>query len=174
MSIPAPSDNPKAWDRVDLGSLRLPGICVVKVKLADEVQKAKAKGKSGASTTFLGANVAGITIKCTMHGLLEGTADFDRAVDVMTELLSTRGEPREISHPITKLFGVKRVLIEAIEGEHNGQEIVLSFSLSEFAPSKKSGSVTKTPTSLDPRNQILGPDLPSPPKRPSTSGAALP
>lgn len=146
----------------------------MKVGVSDEIQKAKAKGKSGASTTFLGANVGSISIKCVMHGLIDGTADFDTAVDVMTSLLANRGLPRQMSHPMTKLFGVSDVVVEKIEGEHNGQEIVLNFTLSQWSPSKKSGSVTKTPTSLDPRNQILGPDLPSPPKRPSTSGAALP
>lgn len=175
MSIPSPDESPSAYDTVYLGTLKLPGFCVVKAKVSAELTKAKPKGKNGGSVTFQGANPGTLTIKCSLPSLIDGTMDFDEAVKVLSTLKSTLGDPYDITHPIAQMSGISRVIVESWEIEHNGQDVAISFALSEFLPTKKSdSSVTKTPKTLDPRNQALAADLPTTPALPSASGVTLP
>ena len=163
MSVPAPSKTPSAWDKCQLGPNKLPGFCTVSVKISDEITKAKPKGKSGASTTFQGANLGTVKVVCSLPDEIEeGTVDFDSAQELLSTLNDKRGEHFEIVHPMTKLFGIKTVTIESITGDLKGRELVITFELSEFKEPKKGGaSETKTSKTLDPRNQSLAADLPN-------------
>lgn len=163
MSVPSPSKSPTAWDTCKLGPNQLPGFCTVTVKISDEITKAKPKGKSGASTTFQGSNLGTVKVVCSLPDeIADGTLDFGVAQELLSTLNEKRGEPFEIVHPMTSLFGIKQVTIESVSGDLKGRELILTFELSEFkAPKKGASSDTKTPQTLDPRNQSLAPDIPN-------------
>ena len=168
MSVPAPTGSraaARAWDKCELGPFTLPGFCTVTVKVSDEISKAKAKGASGASTTFQGSNLGTVKVVCSMPDEIEaGTLDYEVAQRLLTELNARRGKEKTYSivHPMTTLFGIAKVTVESITGELKGREFVLTFELSEFNPSKKGApSETRTSKTLDPRNQSLAPDLPN-------------
>ncbi len=172
---PSPSANPDEWDSGYLADLTLPGLVEVEVETSNDIEKKKAKGGKGATTTYQGPHPASVKITCTMHDLIEGTQDFGKAANLLAALRERRGKALAFSHPMAALFGVKEISIEKIRGKKTGRELVISIDASEFTEeSKTKGSATKTEKGLEPRNQVLGPDIPDPPATPAASGAALP
>lgn len=178
--VPSPQESADAWDSCRIGTKRLPGICDVDVDVGDDIEKKKPKGGAKATTTYQGPMPASVKITCTLEDWLPAVRaqdDFATAQEVLAWLRERRGQAFEIGHPMTDLFGVGEITIERIKGQKKGRTLTISIEATEFfkgEPSRSSGAVTKTPTSLDPRNQILGPDVLDVPATPVASGAANP
>lgn len=177
--IPAPQESPDAWDTCRLGPKRLPGLIDVDVDVGDDIEKKKPKGGKRASTTYQGPLPGTVKITCTLEDWLPAVRaqeDFATAKELLEWLREQRGKPHEIAHPMTDLFGIGEVTIDKIKGTKKGRTVVITFEATEFFPGdpSASGAATKTPTSLDPRNQILGPDVLDVPATPVASGAANP
>lgn len=139
------------WDNLWLGGTDWPGVWQVTVKKSRDVDKAKQAGKDGVTTTDKGYNGAEVNAvgKLWLASHLEDfqalLPNFDPRKPGVTRT------PLDIYTPVTALFGVDSVYIEAIEAGHPTPAGVLTVTLkmSEWFPATKTTSTTKKVKGFD-------------------------
>lgn len=181
MRIPWPQAS-QSWNEISLGGVVFPGIAHVRVTVANELEVKKAKGRSGASTTYQGRPPAKVKITLTVYAPEQWEALVELLPSIWPDVTSERGAPIEVVHPRCRLWKISRLIIESIDDsqpEGVGDVYVLQISAVEFLPSQTqkgaaSGAATRTSSTLD-VPQSLSPELRGRrPAKPSTSGGSSP
>ena len=155
MTVPWPADAPSLWNVVKLGTITLPGIATVAIKKGDEVEVKKPKGKAGATTTVQGPKPATVAIELTFLRTEEMNAWYS-AVKVLLPAKES-GAPQSIDHPKTAGYYITKVKILDIDDGANekGDVYKVKISCVEFNPPPKASKATKTPKTLEPRDNNL-------------------
>jgi hypothetical protein len=121
MTLPYWADNnpaeAAAWNTVRLGSVQLPGVCVVKAKKGRDVDLKKAKGLDGYGMTDNGASPGKVTIDVT----LTSRDDWSKWQKIRPLIDPNRPgatrNPMEIKHPETEDRNIRNIYVDDIEGE---------------------------------------------------------
>lgn len=108
------SDDRGGWDRVQLGSIWLPGLATVTVTTGRAVDSKKTKGKDGATLTDNGSEPAKVQIDLWIGK----RADWSIWCAVYPQINPRRAgairNPLQLSHPGANFAGVQNVYVKGI------------------------------------------------------------
>lgn len=115
-SIPTPEEDPVAWDTLQLGGVRLPGIVILSPNTKRDYDVQKAKGKTKATIK----NNGDPPRKLKFEWLVDMERDWSAVQDAMATIDPLKEnktlEPQEVIHPLASFYGIHTVLVESIEG----------------------------------------------------------
>lgn len=185
MKIPWPQAS-ASWNEIALGGVVLPGLANVSVRVGNELDKKKPKGKTGAAVTFQGRNAATVRITLRFWDEEEFQTFQELKPSFWPDAAKEQGLPVEIVHPRTRLWGIRAIYIDSIDDtqpDDGGDLYTIKMECTQWLPETKtkkagSGAATTTANTLDPRQQSLAPPLNGGTRTftevPSKSGAARP
>lgn len=164
MATPAPHDNARLHNAIELGSLRFPsnadeGAVKVQVKTGVDVDQQKANGKDRAKTKIKGKKVSKISISFQYTRLIYETSDaFRLAIDPN---LTIEPGSWEVRHPEISARGINALVITDMSAlEIKGD--LYSFSVEAdgwFEPSQAKLGGAKTPKTAKPASQASPADV---------------
>jgi len=155
-----------AWNTVRLGSVQLPGLCVVKAKKGRDVDLKKAKGQDGYGSTDNGATAGKVTITVTL-ATRQDWIDWQKVRPLIDPNRpgATRS-PLEIRHPETADRGILNIYVDEIGGEPPSARAGKKFTIdcTEWYPqakaSKGAGKTAKAVPATAPRKNSVVSQVP--------------
>jgi hypothetical protein len=121
MTLPYWADNDPAqaaaWNTCVLGSVQLPGICIVKAKKGRHFDTKKAKGQDGYTSKDNGATEGKVTISMTLATRADWIAWQKVRPLIDPNRPGATRSPLEIKHPECADRGIINVYVVEIEGE---------------------------------------------------------
>ncbi|HMJ52399.1 MAG TPA: hypothetical protein VK540_09990 [Polyangiaceae bacterium] len=170
MTLPYWADNDPneaaAWNTVRLGSVQLPGVCVVTAEKGRDVDLKKAKGQDGYGLTDTGATPGKVSIEVTL-ATRQDWIDWQKVRPLIDPNRpgATRN-PLEIKHPDAEDCGIRNVYVDNIKrsppSARTGKRIMIECT--EWYPqaktSKGAGKTAKALPAAAPRKNTVVSQVP--------------
>lgn len=155
-----------AWNTVRLGSVQLPGLCVVKAKKGRKLDTKKAKGQDGYASKDNGATEGKVTITVTL-ATRQHWIDWQKIKPLIDPNRpgATRS-PLEIKHPECADRGIQNIYVVDIEGEppsaKGGKRYTIDCTewFPQTKPSKGAGKDAKALPAASPRKNSVVSQVP--------------
>lgn len=138
--------DPTFWDVVKLGDKESPGLATVEVDRANKSDEKKAKGESGSTKEYSGADTAKVSIR------IRYIYDIDHInfVDVILPIIEPNPEKKKveaiaISHAVTIARKIKSITVDKVSGPNKAGDGIWEWAIeaTEFRePSKKNATGT--------------------------------
>ncbi|HMI86269.1 MAG TPA: hypothetical protein VK550_19380 [Polyangiaceae bacterium] len=143
MTLPYWADNNPAeaarWNTVRLGTVQLPGLCVVTAEKGRDLDTKKAKGQDGYKSTDNGATPGKVTIELTLANRAEWMAWQKARPLIDPNRPGATRSPLEINHPAAADRGIQNIYVTNIKTSpptaRGGMKI--SLDCEEWFPSVK-------------------------------------
>lgn len=183
MSVPWPDEAPELWNTLSLGGVALPGLAKVDVRVSQEIEVKKPKGKHGATETRQGYNPADVKIRLRFWEPEQFTQFQTVLAKLWPEVAASKKDgqpgkvdgPVKIDHPKTRLWNITAIQIKSIDdknGDSPGGFYDIDLDCIKYYPPPKVNATKTDKKTLDAfaGKNALDKGGPTPPTKPSVTG----
>lgn len=137
---------PELWDTVVLGGKESPGLAAVTVSRANKSDEKKAKGESGSTKEYSGADTAKVNVSIKYITAAEHEEFLKEILPVIEPNPEKKKvEAISISHPVATARSVKKITVDKVDGPNKSGDGIWEWTIeaTEFRqPSTKNATGT--------------------------------